>query len=321
MSIRSRLAAVSLTVASGLVATTATAQTSVPTARAGVVTTLQGTATVARTALPPETPLRAHDDVYVKDRIATGDEAFVRMLLGGKAVVTVRERSVLTISETPTTSTIAIQRGRFALSVDHHRMKPGEAIEIRTPNAITTVRGTTVIAEVFGTTSRFTLLSGKVSVDGLDARTLNPLGAAVDVKPRQRVLVVGFTPPGRPLDISQAESDRAAADFSATLSVPPASAYPQLVDEQLRRATQSAAATDGATPVLTPTAPVAPLLPADDLRLRTGTLIAPPSTVPAPPSAPVVTAPPPTKPTVGGLDQRSLLPLDTRRAPTNQKPR
>src|SRR5262245_21493830 len=71
---------------------------------AGVVTTLQGTATVARASVPRPIPLRFRDDVFVRDRITTGAASIARILLGGKAVVTIRERSELTITETATTS-------------------------------------------------------------------------------------------------------------------------------------------------------------------------------------------------------------------------
>src|SRR5688572_22500141 len=76
--------------------------------KAGVVTTVQGTATVARATAPEPTPLKFRDDVFVQDRITTGEQSVARILLGGKAVVTVRERSELTISETATTSTLEV---------------------------------------------------------------------------------------------------------------------------------------------------------------------------------------------------------------------
>jgi hypothetical protein len=65
--------------------------------RVGIVTNLEGTATVARLALPQ--PLRFKDGVHLHDRITTGERSIVRVLLGGKATVTARERSVLTITE------------------------------------------------------------------------------------------------------------------------------------------------------------------------------------------------------------------------------
>src|SRR4029453_15789090 len=67
----------------------------------GVITTLSGSATVARAALPAPQPLRFKDDVFMRDRISTAEKSIVRVLLGGKALVTVRALSALTITEEP----------------------------------------------------------------------------------------------------------------------------------------------------------------------------------------------------------------------------
>src|SRR5436309_6324065 len=73
--------------------------------KAGVVTTLLGTATVSRASLSQPLPLKFKDDVFVQDRVITGDDSVARILLGSKAIVTVRERSSLTITEAPSVST------------------------------------------------------------------------------------------------------------------------------------------------------------------------------------------------------------------------
>ncbi|HEV8532410.1 MAG TPA: hypothetical protein VGT00_13410, partial [Methylomirabilota bacterium] len=65
----------------------------------GVVTTLQGQASVARASAPGTLPLKFKDAVFDRDRIQTGEESLVKVLMGGKAIVTVRELSVLTITE------------------------------------------------------------------------------------------------------------------------------------------------------------------------------------------------------------------------------
>src|SRR5688572_9856825 len=69
----------------------------------GVVTTLNGRATRTASA-PGETaaPLRFKDGVFVADTIRTAERSFVRMLLERKAVLTVRELSVLRITEDAT---------------------------------------------------------------------------------------------------------------------------------------------------------------------------------------------------------------------------
>lgn len=114
----------------------------------GVVTLLLGQATLTRRA--PVTPqaLRFKDNLFEHDRINTGERSLVRVLLGDKALVTVRELSVFTITEEARNQTVRLTWGKLAVSVAHSRMRPGEAIEIRTPNAIAAVRGTVVIVEV-----------------------------------------------------------------------------------------------------------------------------------------------------------------------------
>src|SRR5439155_25724585 len=122
--------------------------------KAGVVTTLLGTATVSRASLSQPLPLKFKDDVFVQDRVITGDDSVARILLGGKAIVTVRERSSLTITEAPSVSTVNVGVGRAAIAVAKERMKPGETVEIRTPNAVAGIRGTIVIVEVDQTTAQ-----------------------------------------------------------------------------------------------------------------------------------------------------------------------
>ena len=115
--------------------------------KAGVVTTLEGHVTVTRVTLAPQA-LKFKDDVFVDDKVTTGDQSIARMLLGGKAVVTVHERSTLTITEVPGKATIDLQAGKIALVVAKDKMRPGESIELRAANAVAGIRGTVVVAEV-----------------------------------------------------------------------------------------------------------------------------------------------------------------------------
>ena len=117
----------------------------------GIVTTLAGTVTVARAALPAPQPLHFKDDVFVRDHIATAEKSLVRVLLGGKALVTVRELSSLTIKEATGRSTVELTSGKIAMGVLRQRMRPGEVIEIRTPNAIAAIRGTVLVVELIPT--------------------------------------------------------------------------------------------------------------------------------------------------------------------------
>jgi hypothetical protein len=114
----------------------------------GVVTTLTGQATVARVSVPEPLPLRFKDDVFVQDRISTAEKSIVRVLLGGKALVTVRELSVLTVTEELGRSTVDLASGKIAVGVARQRMRPGEILEIRTPNIVAAVRGTVLVVEI-----------------------------------------------------------------------------------------------------------------------------------------------------------------------------
>jgi hypothetical protein len=114
----------------------------------GVVSTLVGQATVSRVSLSQPQPLQFKDSVFDRDRIATGENSTVRVLMGGRALVTVRELSVLTITEETNRSTIDLQSGKVALGVLHQKMRPGESIEVKTHNAVAAVRGTVIVVEV-----------------------------------------------------------------------------------------------------------------------------------------------------------------------------
>src|SRR2546427_5564754 len=163
--------------------------------KAGVVTTVHGTATVSRASLSQPVPLKFKDDVFAQDRVSTGDDSVARILLGGRAIVTVRERSSLTITEVPHVSTIDVGVGRAAIAVAKERMKPGETIEIRTPNAVAGIRGTIVIVEVDQATAQaasgsaayttpFTLITGEVLVRQLQGA--QPFGNGVTLGPNQQ---------------------------------------------------------------------------------------------------------------------------------------
>ncbi len=114
----------------------------------GVVTTLQGQATVARASSTSPLPLKFRDSIFEKDRINTGEKSIVKVLMGGRAIVTVRELSVLTITEEVGRTVVNLESGKIAVGVAKQRMKPGETLEVHTPNAVAAVRGTVFIVEV-----------------------------------------------------------------------------------------------------------------------------------------------------------------------------
>lgn len=130
--------------------------------RAGMVTGQYGEVTVTHKTGPDKLPLQVRDPVFLLDRIETREDSGTRVLLGGKAAVTVRELSYLTITEDPGRAVVELQTGTVALRVNKAHMRPGESIEVHTPNAIIGVRGSLVVVEVGGTANvpqtKFTVL-------------------------------------------------------------------------------------------------------------------------------------------------------------------
>lgn len=180
--------------------------------RAGVVTTLQGQVTVTRASLPQPAPLKFKDDIYVRDRIATAENSVARILLGGRAVVTVREHSTVTITQAAGAASVDVTAGRVAVAVAREKMRAGDVVEVRTPNAVAGIRGTVIVAEVFGVHhSVITVLKGTIDVTRLEAGRL--VGAATIVTALQRLNVVGQAPLSPPRPLSPAAGARLGQEF------------------------------------------------------------------------------------------------------------
>jgi len=224
---------------SATLALPATARSAEP--QVGVVAMLLGTAMVTRAALPGPAPLRFKDDVLLRDRITTAEKSAVRVLLGGKATVTAREMSVLTITEVPGTSTISLTAGRTAVAVSKARMKPGETIEIKTPNAVVAVRGTFVIAEVSPGRSTITIVRGLVEVTKLDPASGRPVGPAVKVGALERLIVTDARPLPAPQAVAPEAAKNLASDFTFLPKDAPAASV-AAVNQEAKQASMSDAA-------------------------------------------------------------------------------
>jgi hypothetical protein len=180
--------------------------------RAGVVTTLEGRVTVTRASLPQPAPLKFKDDIYVRDRIATAEDSVARILLGGRAVVTVREHSTVTITQAAGAASVDVRAGRVAVAVAREKMRAGDVVEVRTPNAVAGIRGTVIVAEVYGAHhSVITVLKGTIDVTRLEAGRL--VGAATIVTALQRLNIVGQAPLSAPRPMSPAAGARLGQEF------------------------------------------------------------------------------------------------------------
>ncbi|HEX9748914.1 MAG TPA: FecR domain-containing protein, partial [Methylomirabilota bacterium] len=166
---------------------------------AGIVTTVNGDATLIRAvAAARPVSLQMRDEIFVRDRIHTQPHSLVRVLLGGKALITVRELSVLTVTEEAGRVTVDLQSGKIGVAVVKGRMRPGEVIEIRSPNATAAVRGTVFVVEVDPsktgmttptTTTRVHLFQGALDVSA----HRDPSQPAVRLAELQSVVVSGNT--------------------------------------------------------------------------------------------------------------------------------
>ena len=263
---------------------------------AGVVTALEGNVTVTRAPVPPQ-PLKFRDDVFVNDTVTTGERSIARMLLGGKAVVTVRERSTLTITEIPGKASIDLGAGKIALAVARDKMRPGESIEIRAANAVAGIRGTVVVAEVSSASAQsggvdsavgtFWVLKGQI-----EAFLANQPGtpATVDALRRFRSGTVTNIQPGQMAQILEGLST---GKVPPTTDQAPEAGY----NAGLALINAAAVVAPGIGPIVPPVTfqPTVPILPGNR------PISAPPKSLPSAPlvvlpPAPVVPPPPPNRP-------------------------
>ena len=264
--------------------------------KAGIVTATEGQSTVTRPTVVTPQNLKVRDDVFVRDRIDTRENSTVRLLLGGKAVITVRELAAFTVSEEPGRATVDLKSGKLALGVAKQLLKPGESVEIRTPNAIAAVRGSAVFVDV-GTDARggprtvIATLHVSLPVEVSHGTGGPPVGLA-----SQQITIVNGSGAGSTITPPANLTPAQAATITQAFKAPPSSgqAPANVVTQLLNQFVQEAAAAAGgslgqAAPGLLPVAPPSPppVLPPP----AAPTVAAPPP--PAPPPAPVFAPPPP----------------------------
>jgi len=174
---------------------------------AGRVTTLDGVGSVQRVGRPDGVPLKVNDDVLVQDRIMTADAAKLEMVLGGKLDVEMRGRSAVTITEISGRSTLDLDAGQIALRVRGEALRAGDVIDVRTLNAVATMRGearvrieTIAPAERGGAAvTHVDVLDGTVAV-ATNVDFKNPLlyrglpPAGVELRANQGVTITGEVP-------------------------------------------------------------------------------------------------------------------------------
>ena len=124
----------------------------------GAIAALVGQGTITHAAAVERAQAKVRDEVFVRDRIETAEQSVIRVLMGGRITVTIRERSIVTIIDDPMRPRVDLESGKLALKVHEGGLRAGEVAEIVTPNAVTGIRGSLVVAQVTGSDSDVTVL-------------------------------------------------------------------------------------------------------------------------------------------------------------------
>ncbi len=146
----------------------------------GVVTGTQGRVELTRRPAPTPVPLQFKDELFLRDLIDTFERSMARMLFGGRSSVTVREltRFEVRAEILPSGATRTVYDlvdGKIRVIVPPQLMRPGDEVEIRTPNAVAGIRGTDIVAERDSAKDRsqFTMLDDCASVTPRDKLPFN----------------------------------------------------------------------------------------------------------------------------------------------------
>jgi hypothetical protein len=152
----------------------------------GTVTAVSGPVTLTR---PPATPhpLRSGDVVYGGDIVEVPKDGFARLLLGDRTTVTVRELSRLELQRERRADgmlyALELVWGRLRVSVARMMlMRRGEHLDVRTRNAVASVRGTDFIVEALeppGQAQVFGLLGASAVGRGVQVDGSGPMETVV----------------------------------------------------------------------------------------------------------------------------------------------
>jgi hypothetical protein len=125
---------------------------------------------LARADAPAAEPLPFTRLFVLTERIAARAGLFARLLFGGRVMVLAREGACLSITEVSGAAAIEIEHGRVAITVDRDNLHPEDLVEVRTPHAVVSVPGDTLVVEV-GEASVFKATGRPVEVFRLDPVT------------------------------------------------------------------------------------------------------------------------------------------------------
>lgn len=137
----------------------------------GRATFVAGPVTVGGASDVPR-PLRVGDPLHWGDVVEARKDAMARVLLGGATTVMVRELSRLALREEAVATgmryVVELLAGKVRTSVNRVLMRPGDEVEVRSRNAVASVRGTDFVVQTVAAPARPSL--GLLDVPGSTTR-------------------------------------------------------------------------------------------------------------------------------------------------------
>jgi hypothetical protein len=187
-----------------------------------VVSTLSGDVTVARSG--GSVPLKFKDETFRDDIIRTADQSTVRLLLRAKALLTVQQRSVLTLGEEQGNLTVRLETGQIGVSVADRRLRAGDILQIETPNVQAALGPGNIIVNASKVSGRVQttvyVMDGSVEISVADTAARR----SVKIEAPRKLTVVGKAL-GNARALSAAESTQLLAQLRTTspqhLNAPP----------------------------------------------------------------------------------------------------
>lgn len=161
---------------------------------------LQAGSVMVALATAPSDPMPSRAQMSLTDRVRTRDQGLARALLGGRVIIVAREGAALRITEVPGAATIEVEVGRIAVTVDRENLHPEDLIEVRTPHAVVSVPGDTLVVDVADARSTFTVLGARMEVFRLDPLTGTVLEPPTPADADDDVVIIG--PSLTPTDIA-----------------------------------------------------------------------------------------------------------------------
>jgi hypothetical protein len=126
-----------------------------------------GDVLIALAEATPTDPRPVKSPSLLTERIEARDRVFARLLFRGRVMILAREGSRLSITEVAGATTIQVERGRVAVTVDRENLHPEDLVEVRTAHAVVTVPSSTLVVEV-AEASTFTAVGRSVDVFRVD---------------------------------------------------------------------------------------------------------------------------------------------------------